>query len=381
MRYIVLFRVPLRNRFRVMKKSIFWASVVLSVFVIWSCKRNDDEPTYPSTPISRLYVSFSDIQTDPDLNPFKAVIVFPKADLDTFGQPDTITFKSPVTGGRGIHFDPNTGVIFQGNIAQNQGNFNNIYLYSVSANGSIGSRSTFADTLLRDVRHLTFDYATTCLYVASKDSINDNIGYIHVYSTPLNLNSTQKKAAHQHLRISAQPWGLALIPGHNELLVSLSSTKQIIRIDSISTKKTGVIVPNKVVTISGALRLRGMTYSSKLDVLAVTDYDNGNVYVFENASTVIDGGGTVSPTRTLNIKGNSQPRLMDVAIDDRDGKNLLYVIDGFDASTQTGNRMLMRFPLSANGTTAPEISYEFGQNQTPYALSLDARAGLNMEVQ
>src|SRR3546814_15318966 len=72
----------MRNQFIV----VFILFVLVGAIV--ACERNDDEPVLPPTRISRLYVSFSDIQNDDLGEPFKNIAIFDPSDGPILSEPE-----------------------------------------------------------------------------------------------------------------------------------------------------------------------------------------------------------------------------------------------------------------------------------------------------
>src|SRR3546814_16189328 len=95
----------MRNQF-----IVFFILFVL-VGAIVACERNDDEPVLPPTRISRLYVSFSDIQNDDLGEPFKNIAIFDPSDGPILSELEW--FESNVIEVAGITFDPFVSRVFQ----------------------------------------------------------------------------------------------------------------------------------------------------------------------------------------------------------------------------------------------------------------------------
>ncbi len=352
------------------KQKIGFLLLVLALVVV-ACEREDDEPIYPPTPISRLYVSFYDVSSSgggaAQLPP---VLVFPKVDGETLGEPQENPFQLAIRGS-GIFFDPNMGRVFQGNRDRGESGagFMGVKPYTVSNTGVLGAVNEFKDSLLNDPRDLLYDHTFRNLYVSSDRETN--AGTIHVYYEPHKLTGRIAEERPKRLLLEARPWGLAHTLNGDALIVAMrGDSKQVWLIDNIAQRASGqVITPTRQLTINGASDLCGVAYSERLDLLAVTDYGSSRVYLFENARSAF-AAGTASPTRTLEIaSGGTTGGAIDVAIDDRDGRHFLFVL-------HEGRKAVLRYPLDASGTAGPEASYEFtGRN--PVAIYLDARQGTN----
>lgn len=350
-----------------MKQKIGFLLLAVALMIV-ACEREDDEPIYPPTPISRLYVSFYDVSgSGGGATQLPPVLAFPKVDGETLGEPQQNSFQLAIKGG-GIFFDPNMGMVFQGNRDRGESGegFMGIKPYTVSNTGVLGAGTEFKDSLLNDPRDLFYDHTFRNLYVSSDRETS--AGTIHVYYEPHKLTGRIAEERPKRLLLEAQPWGLAHAVNRDALIVAMrGNTKQVWLIENIAQLSNGqAITPTRRLTIDDASDLRGVAYSERLDLLAVTDYGNSRVYVFENARNAF-AAGTASPTRTLQITTGGTGGTIDVAIDDRDGKHFLFVL-------HEGRKTVLRYPLDASGTAEPNASHEFtGRN--PVAIYLDARQG------
>lgn len=340
-----------------MKKNGFCVFLLFLTLGLFSaCERNDDEPLLPKTPISRLYVSFSDLDTSDLENPAKHIAVFDPFTAEAFEGPDE--YSTAVLEGAGIHFDPYAGRVFQGSFSNQT-----ITHYSVTAQGSIGTGATsFRDSTLLSQRDLAYDHDSKTLYVT------DNLaGSISVYAQALNRNGQVR--ANKKFELGGQPWGLHLqadSSGSRSLFVALAGTTREVRLlENINAIDSGVVTAEKRITIEGASDLRGLAYSAVLDLLVVTDFASGRLYIIENARQKLTAGGNVTPTRTIAGTQTQLSGPIDVEIDSRPERLHLYVIDRVA-------RKLLRFNIADNGNQEPAASFDF-VDKTPVSIHIDVR--------
>lgn len=136
---------------------------------------------------------------------------------------------------------------------------------------------------------------------------------------------------------------------------------------NMSSKLEGTedLSPQAVLTVAGADALRGIAYSEILDLLVLTEFEKGQILIFENASQLFSGGSDViTPTRVISGSNTSLAGPIDVAIDDRAGGQMLYVAD-------KPSKSILRFNLEAQGNTSP--LFQTRLPLTPESLFLDAR--------
>lgn len=333
--------------------AIYYLLLLLIVSSIVACKRNDDEPLLPPTRISRLYVSFSDVQADDLAIPYKNIAVFDPADSASLKKP--ISFNSQVIEGAGIFFNPSAKRVFQGSVRSFS-----VKTFSVSAIGVLGSATSFVDSTLTSQPDLAYDPISTNLYVS-----NNLTNSIHVYSRGIQKSGILKHGPDKRFELSAQPRGLIL--DNDSIMVVLRTSDEVNEIallENPSKIDSGVVSSFKKITVTGASDLRGIAYSHKLNVLVVSDFASGTIYLIENAREAFTQNSTLSPNQSIGgaLTQISQP--IDVAIDDRDDKMLLYVAD-------RGKKAIMRFKLSDRGNIAPEAT--FTTSLTPVSIYLDAR--------
>lgn len=332
---------------------LYFIVLILVLSSVVSCKRNDDEPLLPQTRISRLYVSFLEVQPDDLAEPYDNIAVFEPADSVHFSKP--LLFNSAVKQGAGIHFNPFAKRVFQGSL-----NDFSIKTFSVSLIGVLGSSTSFIDSMLTSQAALAYDPTSTNLYVS-----NNLTNSIHAYERGASRNGVLRYGPDKRYILPGQPRGLVL--DNDSIMVvlrSASTTFEVALLENPSKIDSGAVNSYKKLTVSDASDLRGIAYSRKLDLLVISDVGNGAVYFVENARESFSQNKTITANQI--IKGSltqiSQP--IDVAIDDREDRMLLYVAD-------RDKKSILRFKLTDRGDVAPQASYK--TELTPVSIFLDAR--------
>src|SRR5690606_9536326 len=174
--------------------------------------------------------------------------------------------------------------------------------------------------------------------------------------------------ANKKFEFGGQPWGLHLqadSSGTRSLFIALAgAARQVYLLEDINAIDSGEVTSGERTTISGASDLRGVAYSAELDLLAVTDFGSGKVYMIENARQQLRSGGSVTPTRTLSGAQTQLESPIDVEIDSRSDRLKLYVID-------RAAKKLLRFNIADNGNQEPEAVYDV--QLTPVSIHIDVR--------
>jgi hypothetical protein len=336
-------------------RAVYFLSLLLLATSIIACKKNDDEPILPPTRISRLYVSFSDVQTDDLAVPFNNIAVFDPADSVSLAQP--VYFNSQVVEGAGIFFNPTAKRAFQGSVQ----NFT-IKTFSVSVSGVLGPGTSFTDSTLTSQPDMAYDAVSTNLYVS-----NNLTNSIHAYEKGAQRNGILKNGPNKRFVLSAQPRGLVL--DNDSIMVVLRTSdgvNEIGLLENPSKIDSGIVSLAKKITVTGASDLRGIAYSHKLNLLVVSDAATSKVYFIENAREAFTQNLAFASNELLSgaLTRISQP--IDVAIDDRDDKMFLYVADRAEST-----KSILRFNLSDRGNVAPQTV--FALPLLPASIYLDAR--------
>jgi len=329
--------------------------IILLIGFFAACERNDDEPILPKTEISRLYVSFLDVKTDDLQDPYNNIAVFDPAHAGEFIKP--FEYNSGVLEGAGIYFDPFAGKVFQGSLRDQS-----IKSFSVNSQGAVGTGSIFRDSTLLYQRDLVYDHSSKNLYVS--DNLSESI---YVYFQALNRNGNIRP--NKKFKLTGQPWGMYLqgdtTRGDSLFIAMAGVSAEVQLLEHVSKIDSGNVAASKKIKIAGASDLRGIAYSDKLNTLFLSDFGSGKVYIIEHAREAFNTQGTVTPTRTI---GGGQTQLetpIDISVDDREDKSLIYVID-------RASKKLLRFKVSDDGNVVPDAVYsQFAL--TPVSIYIDAR--------
>jgi len=331
--------------------------------ILTSCK---DDVVAPVTPVSRLYVSTAD--TDPAV-----------ANLEIYDPADATSITAQVynTGakdGNGVATNNDGSEVYQLSRA-------NKTLYVFANNSSLVSSPTasrsFTDAGLSSGREIAYDQSHNTLYIA-----NNTDSTIRVYN---NFSTLSGNVAGKVLKVSGQPWGIHYDAAANRLLVLMDLAAMRIEVyNNPSAIAAGVITSNAVFNIadrpngSTKSRLHGLTYSSSANVLIVTEIGEATsplipdpskpvfnadcgIYVFTDAALKLSSGGTFSANRIIYGAATGLGNPVDVAVDTRPNKNLIYV-------AEKANKKISAFKLSDNGNVAPTITS--ATSRAPEALFL-----------
>lgn len=356
--------------------TILFFSLLLLTGIWAACKRSDDEPIYPPSPISRLYVSFSDEETSDATTTFENIVVFDPADSTGY-IPDGLGYVSNPKVGMGITFSPDLGQAYQ--VSRRD---STIRLFTVSDVGNLSSLRNFKDTInLGSARSIRYNRPSDQLYITNDDPQDPSL---NIYYMPNRLAGQQSPK--RKLKLENRPWGMAMAtdkkvnPYDSLLLLTMQGPthqiwtfdlKKIATGDSIVANAT----PQHTLTIQGATDLRGIAYAPNLDLLLVTDIgvgtttDNnptdGKVYIIENAKATITAGGTLTPTRIISGATSTLKDPIDVAVADSAGRNqFIYIVD-------RAQKQLLRFAIDATGDAPPVDTKRL--TLTPEFIYLDVR--------
>lgn len=319
----------------------------------WSCTKDDNE-ALPRGTVSRLYVSNADVDAA-----VQSTMIFDPADQATFKDP--YKFDSKLPDGNGIIFDPFSGMVFQ---VSRQ--VKNVKSMRVNTDGSVASNTSFIDESLVSAREIAYDRNSRMLYISSNTD-----SAIYVYEKVDTLRGTVR--ANKKLKLNGQPWGIHL--DNNRLFVAMDLEKTEVQLfESASSLEVGTITPSKRIIISGAKRLHGITYSPSRDALIVTDIGlaTGGSFATDGAVHIIDSvttrfttaGANITPLRTITGTSTGLGNPVDVAIDERSGKNLIYI-------AEKANKTILVFKYSDKDNVAPTATATL--TTSPEAIYLDAR--------
>jgi hypothetical protein len=336
-----------------MRKLLFLLGCAAVVSLLSACVRNDDEPLAPIVPISRLYVSLFEFQQDETADPYSNLLIIDPA---TANQLQGTFFNPQIREGSGVFFSPDVSRVFQGSV-QDQ----SVVMMSVTDIGIPQRSGQLRNDSLTAIRGIHYDHTSRNLYVAN----NWTPSGIYVFDNPLNRNGTVEPRRYFNLG-GVRPWGITMFKD-NLLVVRTGESTGINFYANVSAlvEGTGDLVPTASLTLAGAGALRGVAYSERLDVLVVSDFQNAQILVVENASQYFKSStATIQPTRIIAGSNTGLLGPVDVALDDREGSNLIFVADKTSKS-------ILRFPITAQGNAAPSVRVQLPLS--PESVFMDAR--------
>lgn len=328
-------------------KLLCFCYTALCLLLLISCTK-DESILNPDLPISRLLVSSA--TTNPNST---SLSMFSPADLDNLGTPINFNMVNP--NGNGIVYDNISNIGFQIGMLNKT-----IRTFSINTDGSLRIMNSFRDSTLTDGRGIAYNRSSNQLYVASStDSL------IHIYSNA--SNKTGNIISDKKLALPYQPWGIFYDSG-KLLVVGDLEVKKILVINNISS--VGSTIAASEIAIASATRLRGIAYSSKKDILILTDIgdvslnSDGAIYIFEDFNNKLSANASISPTRTISGSATLLGNPVDVTFDDREGKDIIYI-------AEKANNKILGFKLSENGNQVPFLNANV--SAPPESLWIDAR--------
>ncbi len=369
------------------------------------CLRDDDEPIRPTRPISRLYISTSNFQTNPDLPRFDNVYLVDPADGTTF---DVVTssFRTNALGGSAIVYSPEAQLLFQSSQNNPRDDFA-VQIFRVDTlRGSLARQGEPNSELLTAIRGMAYHpnrdvlfmpnaapAASTIppsvagsvlanagatqsdLYVYGRVRAKDNaslptfrmpfpdktIRSVFVYDINLSPENLQNMTY-----ISTMGGANTEILGYENLPDQLVNSP-----DSLRTN----INPKFTLTLPGVTNLLSMTYSPRLDLMIATQFVEGGgsrILFFEKFSTHTTNT-SITPSRTISGSATQLVNPVSVAVDNREGARYFYVADSQAAPTGgTTLGAVFRFLITDSGDVQPNQVLRI-PNRTPVGVSLDAR--------
>lgn len=324
---------------------------LISGTVITSCKK--DDPVVPMPAVSRLYVSTAD--TDPAVANLE---IYDPADVVS---PSAVSINTGTKDGNGVFYDAVNNRLFQLSRASKTVN---VYNNASSLSGSPSVSNAFTDATLSSGREIAYDRNSNTLFIA-----NNSDSTIRVFA---NASTLSGNVTGRVLKLSGQPWGIHYDAAGNRLLVLMDlSAMRIEVLNNPSSIAAGLVTPSAVLNITdrpngSKSRLHGLTYSNKLNTLIVTEIGeaaapavpdltkpafnaDGGIYIIEGAAAKLTSGGNFSANRVIYGSSTMMGNPVDVAVDDRDNKNLIYV-------AEKANKKILIFKLSDSGNVAPTTS-------------------------
>ncbi len=323
---------------------------IFTLFLFASCSV-DESVSNPDLPISRLLVSSATTASNST-----SLSMFSPADQESLGNPINFNMVNP--GGNGVVYDNERNLGFQIGMLNKT-----IRTFSINTDGTLRILNSFRDSTLIDGRGIAYNRTANQLYVSSStDSL------IHVYDNA--SNKTGNISAIRQLKLTCQPWGLFFDAG-KLLVVGDLEAKKVLVMDNISSLTEATV--SAELTIPSANRLHGISYSSKKDILILTDIGeatgsssnaDGALYIFEDVKSKFTTSGSLTPTKTITGINTSLGNPVDITFDDREGKDIIYV-------AEKANNRILGFRLSNMGNIAPYLNALV--DTSPESVWVDAR--------
>ena len=333
------------------KKHYFVCILFLTLFIaIAGCKKSDDK-NLPKITISRLYLSVS--TTGPD-SLLKNTLVFDPADEAPFA---LHPFLSEMVGSQGICLNDSS---FRG--YQVSARLRRVNMFNVDIKGSLTQSSFFVDSSLTTPRDIAYRRKDKLLFIS-----NNKDNTIRTYYNPDTISGKKNKPTGK-LKLTGTPQGICL--DHDNLFIVISGGLNEILLAKIAKSDSLVFPLKSKINISGAVNLCGIFYSAKQDVLLVTDIgsetnaNDGKIFIIADAAAKFAAGGLISPTRVISGPATLLGNPVDIDLDQREDKNLIYVAEKL-------NKKILVFKLGDVGDIAPTISQDVASS--PESIYLDAR--------
>ena len=337
---------------------------------ITACERDDAEPELETRKFSRLYVSFEENETSSGASAVNVRIVFP-ADSSVFEY--GVNHVSEAKGGGVMYFNPYLKRLFQASANLNGVNDTVIRSMEVGTTGLLQNNGRLPNRIFSYVKGLAYQRASNVLFAVNVDGTSNS--RIYVVDRP--TRSAYVLPLKKYIVDSSRPfWGAAY--ENNRLFSSIQGTDGGIAVFSnvvttqVNATDSTANMSYQTLTIDGSSNLRGLSYDTLKNVLAVTDYSGsgeamaGRILIFEKFSDLIGTGNhTITPTRIIQGLATGLKQPMDVAIDTRETGVYMYVAD-------RGAKKVFRFKYTDDGNVEPDMELQEA-GATPVALALDTR--------
>jgi len=346
-------------------------AVVFCLVAVYACERDDKEPNLDTKKFSRLYVSFEEYNTSnanvPDTN---VRIIFP-ADSSEFKY--SLSYVSGAKGGGPIYFNPYLKMLYQASANRDGVADTSFYGMTIGdKTGLLSNSARLGNKQYNFIKGFAYHSASETL-LAVNASGNDAGVYLNYRPRNNGYARPFKKLRNSSLTM----WGGVFYA--NNFFASKTSAGAGIYVfekilaTAVGTDSVGRLEPTRILSIADAQNLRGMSYDTVKNVLAVTDFvtngaeGTGRILIFEKFSSLINQAAIV-PTRVITGAATLLKEPVDVAIDPRSTADYIYVAD------RSGK--VLRFKLSDSGNVAPNKFVEIdrnGRKLIPVGLALDAR--------
>src|SRR5699024_2516414 len=169
---------------------VFLACLITISLFISSCVREDDEPIVPENSITRLYISYSDYQSNEDLDPYENVVIIDPADREDLFSVN-LKHTSEARGGAALHFSPFAKRLFQSSINTPGRPDTAIYIMSVGNTGVLANSDKGGGKILNS----KLTSVKGIFYYSQKDRLyatNLQDSSIYVFNRPSSLNRSEE---------------------------------------------------------------------------------------------------------------------------------------------------------------------------------------------
>ena len=350
---------------------IFALAMITTLIGIVACERDDDEP-FVNRDFSRLYISFSDYTTNPQVASPPNLGVIKRADSTNFGDVNGNfqDFQSRTFGGNAITFSPAAQRVFMSSINQVVSD-TSLQIFTVGREGNLANNGKIDNKHANKVTGLVYYPSVDVLF-----GVDVSSSTIISYDIPKNRSGYMKVSRRFVIKDDLLPWAIAI--HKNIIYVSRNGNNGGVDIyEGLISRRTDTLFndvkPTRSLRIADTHNIQGMSLDTVNNVLALTDYTtsgnttSGRILLFENFSELAKNGGNITPTRVISGANTGLIRPSDVALDFKENSKYLYVAD-------PGAKKVFRFLKTASGDDKPdsEFSYRNGAS-TPVGLSLDSR--------
>ncbi|MGM1429005.1 hypothetical protein ACS126_07100 [Sphingobacterium lactis] len=343
---------------------------LLTLVASSSCKRDDDEPIV-NRDISRLYISYSEFERDPQRPKLKNLYVITAADSIELGAGAFAQgYQSNVQGGSTILFHPSARTIFQASLNTTQAD-TTIYSLRVGDYGALSPSGNIANARLNGVRGLVYHPSLDKLYAVR---VSPDSSFVYVFNLPRGIRNYAKTSQNFQIADNRPVWDAAIV--QSKMYLSRTEKDGGIDIYNNMVIQRDTLVPNVkpdiVLTIPGSENIRGMSIDTVNNMLAVADFTGtgassvGRILIFDNFSEIAKSTGNITPTRIITGASTGLKQPVDVDLDFRKDSDYLFVADAV-------SKKVYRFKKTDTGDVKPDKEFVSPGNYTPISLSLDAR--------
>lgn len=350
-------------------------AVLAVIFGLYACKDDGIGPDLEIEQISRLYVSFEEYESSDEVPDTNLRVIQP-ADSSVFAFRENIV--SSVEGGGAIYFNPYLRAVFQASVNASKIDTGYAVVDVVRNTGLLNNIGMMDSRYYNNVKGFVYHGPTTSLLLVNGRGADAGI---YMVDQPKSRSSRGDKQPWKKLRnADLDMWGAAFYA--DRLFTSKLSTptglyvfENITTIPVRPSDSVATLNPTRTLEIRDARNLRGLSYDTIKNVMAIADFGDGEtlgtgrILLFDNFSTLINGEGAITPTRVITGANTGLIEPFDVALDMREAGEYLYVAD------RTAQKVL-RFRYTDNGNVEPDKVIDTSTlpyGKKPVGLSLDAR--------